>query len=181
MYLPFPGGTIRSWRSDDAGALARHANSRRVWANLRDRFPSPYTLDDADAWVRHCVRTVPATDFAIEVNGEAVGGIGLVLRTDVERVDAEVGYWLGEAYWGRGVMSEALQAFVPWALERFNLARMHAHVFAFNGASARVLEKAGFALEGRLRHSAFKDGTLIDQLLYARVRQDWRPSSSQSR
>ena len=107
--------------------------------------------------------------------GEAVGGIGLVLRTDVERVDAEVGYWLGEAYWGQGLMSGAVQVFAPWALERFNLARLHAHVFAFNLSSARVLEKAGFALEGRLRQSAFKDGTLIDQLLYARVREQWRP------
>ncbi len=176
MYLEFPGGLIRSWRADDAAPLARHANNRRVWANLRDRFPSPYTLDDADAWLRHCVRAVPATDFAIEVDGEAVGGIGVVLRSDVERVDAEVGYWLGETQWGKGVMSGAVQVFAPWALERFNLARLHAHVFAYNGASARVLEKAGFALEGRLRHSAIKDGTVIDQLLYARIRDSWRPS-----
>ena len=176
MYLPFPGGVVRTWRADDANSLAKHANNRRVWANLRDRFPSPYTLEDADAWLRHCVRTVPATDFAIDVHGEAVGGIGLVLRTDVERVDAEIGYWLGEAHWGHGVMSGAVQAFTPWALERFNLARLHAHVFSFNGASARVLEKAEYVLEGRLRQSALKDGTLIDQLLYARVREDWRPS-----
>jgi len=176
MHLPFPGGVVRTWRADDASALARHANNRRVWANLRDRFPSPYTIEDADAWLRHCVRAVPATDFAIEVNGEAAGGIGLVLRTDVERVDAEVGYWLGEAHWGQGVMSGAVQVFAPWALERFNLARLHAHVFAFNRSSARVLEKAGFTLEGRLRRSAFKDGTLIDQLLYARVREEWQPS-----
>jgi ribosomal-protein-alanine N-acetyltransferase len=176
MYLPFPGGVVRTWRADDASSLAKHANNRRVWANLRDRFPSPYTLEDADAWLRHCVRAVPATDFAIDVHGEAVGGIGLVLRTDVERIDAEIGYWLGEAHWGRGVMSGAVQAFTPWALERFNLARLHAHVFAFNGASARVLEKAEYVLEGRLRHSAVKDGTLIDHLLFARVREDWRPS-----
>lgn len=176
MYLEFPGGVIRSWRSDDALALARHANNRRVWANLRDRFPSPYTLDDADGWLRHCARAVPATDFALDVDGEAVGGIGVVLRSDVERVDAEVGYWLGEAHWGKGVMSGAMQVFAPWALERFNLARLHAHVFHFNAASARVLEKAGFTLEGRLRHSAVKDGSLIDQLLYARLRDPWRPS-----
>ena len=175
MHLPFAGGVVRSWRADDASALARHANNRRVWANLRDRFPSPYTIDDAEAWLRHCVRAVPATDFAIEVEGEAAGGIGVVLRGDVERVDAEVGYWLGESHWGRGVMSGAVEAFAPWALERFNLARLHALVFAFNRASARVLEKAGFALEGRLRQSAIKDGVLIDQLLYARVREQWRP------
>jgi RimJ/RimL family protein N-acetyltransferase len=146
-----------------------------VWANLRDRFPSPYTLDDAEAWLRHCARTVPVTDFAIEVDGEAAGGIGVVLRTDVERVDTELGYWLGEQYWGRGVMSRAVTAFVPWVLERFHVARVHANVFDFNTASARVLEKAGFTLEGRLRQSAFKDGRLIDQLVYARIREGWQP------
>ena len=175
MLLALSDGAIRNWRYDDAAALARHANSRRVWASLRDRFPSPYTVEDADAWLRHCARTVPVTDFAIEVGGEAVGGIGVVLGTDVERVDAEMGYWLGESHWGRGLMTEAVQAFVPWALARFNLARLHANVFAFNTASARVLEKAGFTLEGRLRHSAFKDGRLIDQLLYAYVREHWQP------
>ncbi len=175
MLLPFAGGTVRPWRLDDAPALARHANSRRVWANLRDRFPHPYTIDDANAWVRHCARLVPTTDFAIEVNGEAVGGIGAVLRGDIERVDAEIGYWLGEGCWGRGIMSGALAEFAPWVFERFNLARLHAHVFAFNHASARVLEKTGFQLEGRLRQSAFKDGRLIDQLLYARIREDWTP------
>jgi RimJ/RimL family protein N-acetyltransferase len=175
MLIPFPGGAIRSWRSDDAAALARHANNRHVWANLRDRFPSPYTLDDADAWLRHAARAVPATDFAIEVEGEAAGGIGVMLRSDVERVDAELGYWLGEAFWGRGIMTAAVRAFAPWALQRFHLARLHANVFGFNAASARVLEKAGFTLEGRLRQSAFKDGRLIDQLIYARIREDWQP------
>jgi RimJ/RimL family protein N-acetyltransferase len=173
MLLPFPGGIIRDWRADDAEPLARHANNRRVWENLRDRFPSPYTFDDAEGWLRHCARVVPAVDFAIEVGGEASGGIGVELGSDVERVGAEVGYWLGQSCWGRGVMSGAVQAFAPWALDRYNLARLYARVFAFNVASARVLEKAGFALEGRLKHSAFKNGALIDQLLYARTRERW--------
>jgi ribosomal-protein-alanine N-acetyltransferase len=175
VLLEIPGATLRPWRADDAVSLARHAHNRRVWANLRDRFPSPYTLDDAEAWLRHCARTAPVTDVAIDVAGEAVGGIGIVLQSDVERVDAEIGYWLGELHWGRGLMSAAVTAFVPWAFVKFNLARIHANVFAFNIASARVLEKAGFQLEGRLRQSAFKDGRLIDQLLYARVREGWHP------
>jgi RimJ/RimL family protein N-acetyltransferase len=175
MWLSFPGGTVRDWRLDDAPSLAQHADDRRVWANLRDRFPHPYTLEDATAWVRHCARMVPATDFAIEVDGEAVGGIGVVLRSDVERVDAELGYWLGRRCWGRGLMTHAVRVFVPWAFERFHLARIHAHVFAFNVGSARVLERNAFQLEGRLRQSAFKDGKLIDQLLYARVQEGWTP------
>jgi ribosomal-protein-alanine N-acetyltransferase len=108
MLLEIPGGMLRPWRGDDAASLARHANNRRVWANLRDRFPSPYTLNDADAWLRHCARAVPVTDLAIDVGGEAVGGLGVVLQSDVECVDAEIGYWLGEAYWGRGLMSAAV-------------------------------------------------------------------------
>jgi ribosomal-protein-alanine N-acetyltransferase len=175
MLLPIAGGLIRDWRADDVEPLARHANNHRIWENLRDRFPYPYTLNDAETWLRHSARLVPVTDFAIEVEGEAAGGIGVVLCSDVERVGAELGYWLGEAFWGRGVMTAAVRAFVPWALDRFNLARLHASVFEFNGASARVLEKAGFVLEGRLRHSAFKNGMLIDQLLYARTRDGWKP------
>lgn len=169
MHLPFGPGIIRDWRHSDAPALARHANNPRVWANLRDRFPSPYTLDEAEAWVRHCTRVTPATDFAIAVEGEAIGGIGVVLQHDVERTGAETGFWLGEAWWGRGIMTAAVSAFAPWALEHYRLTRLYAHVFEFNTASARVLEKAGFILEGRLRKAAVKQGRVIDQFLYARV------------
>lgn len=175
MRLEFAGGVVRQWRLDDAPALARNANNHNIWLNLRDRFPHPYTADDAEGWVRHCARTMPVTDFAIEVAGEAAGGIGIVLSTDVERVDAELGYWLGEPFWGRGVVTGALQVFVPWVFSRFNLARLHAQVFEFNVGSARVLEKAGFTREARLRQSAYKNGRLIDQFLYARIREGWTP------
>ena len=84
---------------------------------MRDRFPHPYTDEDADQWVHHCITASPATDFAIDVDGVACGGIGVMeLREDVERVSAEIGYWMGEEFWGRGLMTEAVSAFVPWAL-----------------------------------------------------------------
>jgi RimJ/RimL family protein N-acetyltransferase len=172
MYLVRPNAVIRSWRDDDAPALARHANNRKIWANVRDRFPSPYTIEDAESWVRHCGRAVPATDFAIEVDGEAAGGIGVVLHDDVERVSAELGFWLGEAFWGRGVMTDAVSAFVPWAFQQFDLARIYANVFVFNVGSARVLEKAGFLREGLLRRAVIKQGEVIDEWLYAQVRDD---------
>jgi ribosomal-protein-alanine N-acetyltransferase len=171
MRLPFGSGTIRTWRLADTRSLVAHANNRRVWANLRDRFPHPYTQRDAEAWIRHCLRTVPATDFAIEVNGEAAGGIGIVPQQDVERISAELGYWLGEAHWGRGIMSAAVSAFAPWALEHYGLERLYASVFEFNRPSARVLERSGFACEARMKRAALKEGRVIDQLLYARVRQ----------
>lgn len=170
MYLVRTRCTVRDWRVEDAHALSRHANNRKIWANVRDRFPSPYTVEEAEQWVRHCTRALPATDFAIEVEGEVVGGIGLVLQSDVERISAELGFWLGESVWGRGVMTEAVSAFVPWAFERFSLARIYAHVFEFNLASARVLEKAGFEQEARLRKAVIKEGRVIDEYLFARVR-----------
>ncbi len=171
MYLVRPACVLRNWRQDDAPALARNADNPRIWANLRDRFPSPYTLEDAESWVRHAVRALPATDFCLEVDGEAAGGIGVVLREDVERVSAELGFWLGEPYWGRGIMTEAVSAFVPWAFERFGLSRIYAQVFAFNVASARVLEKAGFVLEATLRRSAIKRDAITDQWQFARIRE----------
>jgi [ribosomal protein S5]-alanine N-acetyltransferase len=163
---------VRDWQREDAAAIVHHANNRKIWINVRDRFPSPYTLEDADNWVRHCARTLPATDFAIEVAGQAVGGIGVVLHDDVERVSAELGFWLGESLWGRGVMTAAVQTFVPWAFERFALTRIYANVFDFNLASARVLEKAGFAREALQRRAVIKDERVIDQFVYARIRED---------
>jgi RimJ/RimL family protein N-acetyltransferase len=169
MYLVQRSCIVRDWRVDDASALSRHANNRKIWAMVRDRFPSPYTIEDAEHWVRHCMRALPATDFAIEVDGEASGGIGVVVRDDVERISAEIGFWLGESVWGRGVMTDAVSAFVPWAFERFSLQRIYAHVFEFNQASVRVLEKSGFVREGRLRRAVIKDGRVLDEWLLARI------------
>jgi RimJ/RimL family protein N-acetyltransferase len=174
MELEFPGGRIRSWRAGDEPSLARHANSRNIWLNVRDRFPHPYTLAAAEGWVAMASTAEPETQFAIEVNGEAAGGIGLFLQEDVERYSAEVGYWLGEAYWGQGITTEAVGRFTEWSFENFELCRIYASVFAWNQASCRVLEKAGYQLEGRLRQSGVKDGRVVDGLLYATVR-EFRP------
>jgi RimJ/RimL family protein N-acetyltransferase len=172
VYLTRPTCIVRDWRVEDASSLSQHANNKKIWAMVRDRFPSPYTIEDAEHWVRHCTRALPATDFAIEVDGEAAGGIGVVLRDDVERVSAELGFWLGERVWGRGVMTDAVSAFVPWALDRFSLQRIYAHVFETNQGSARVLEKSGFAREGRLRRAVIKEGRVLDEWLFARVVED---------
>jgi RimJ/RimL family protein N-acetyltransferase len=171
MELEFPGGRIRSWRAGDEPSLARHANSRNVWLNVRDRFPHPYTLEHAQGWVAMASAAEPETQFAIEVNGEAAGGIGLFLQQDVERYSAEIGYWLGEQYWGRGIATAAVRRFTEYAFETFGLCRIYASVFAWNEASARVLEKSGYELEGRLRQASVKDGRVVDGLLYATVRE----------
>ena len=161
---------VRSWRESDAESLASHANNRRVWINLRDRFPHPYTIADARSFIAEALAAAPETMFAIEVETAAVGGIGFTLHDDVERVSAEIGYWLGEAFWGRGIMAEALAAVTAHAIRTHHLTRLFAVPYEWNVASFRVLEKAGYSLEGRMRRSAIKDGHVIDQLLYAHTR-----------
>jgi RimJ/RimL family protein N-acetyltransferase len=162
--------SVRSWEWRDRDAIVRHANNRNVSINLRDRFPYPYTASDARNWLDVVVGYEPETNFAIDVAGEAVGGIGFTLQPDVGRRSAEIGYWLGEEFWGRGIATEALIAVTDHAFAKYDLCRIYAHVFDWNGASARVLEKAGYEFEGRLRKSVIKEGQTIDQLMYAVVR-----------
>jgi ribosomal-protein-alanine N-acetyltransferase len=161
--------TIRAWRLDDATSLAKHANNRRVWLGLRDLFPHPYTIEDAKEFLRRVTAGRPMTNFCIDVGQSAVGGIGIRIGQDVHRHVAELGFWLGEEFWGHGIMTEVIPAFVDHCFEKFPLYRIYAEPYANNAASARVLEKAGFALEGRLRNNTFKDGKLLDSLLYAKT------------
>ena len=167
--------TLRPWRASDADALVRHANNINVARQLRDRFPHPYTRDDAREFLRAVAGTEPPNNFAIEVDGEAGGGLGFVAGADVERFSAEVGYWLGEALWNRGIASEALELFVRYAFDDLGLLRIFALPLADNGASIRVLEKAGFAREGTLRAGCVKYGEARDQVLYARINDRWVP------
>lgn len=161
---------VRSWKRDDAASLVRHADNRKIWRNLRDSFPHPYTEAEAAHWVGAASSQERETNFAIEVDGEAAGGIGFVLQTDVSRRSAEIGYWLGEAYWGRGVCTAALISMTEHAFSNFDLVRLYAGVFDWNPASRRVLEKAGYEFEGTQKKAVFKDGEIIDQHLYACVR-----------
>ena len=169
MQLMLKTCDVRSWRTSDADSLLRHANNRNIWLNLRDAFPHPYTKHDARAYIRSVRERTPETTFAIAVDDEAVGSVGFVLRTDVERVSAEIGYWLAEPFWGRGITTEALVALTRYAIGTHGLTRIYALPFAWNVASCRVLEKAGYVLEARLRRSAIKDGQVTDQMQYAYI------------
>src|SRR6266513_2522139 len=124
--------TIRPWRLDDADSLARHANNRKVWRALRDVFPHPYTAEDARKFLEATVKIEPITIFCIEVNDAAVGGFGIHLGNDVHRHTAELGYWLGDEFWARGVMTEAVGAFTDFCFDRFSLRRIYAEPFANN-------------------------------------------------
>jgi RimJ/RimL family protein N-acetyltransferase len=180
ISIPLESCEIRSWRAGDVHSLVEQANNRAIWINLRDAFPHPYTQRDARQFVRRVRGTRPETTFAIAVDRAAVGAIGFVLRPDVERVSAEIGYWLGEAFWGRGIATDAVVAITRHAIEAHGLTRIYALPFAWNIASSRVLEKAGYMLEARLRRSAIKDGIITDQLQYAFIapERDRPPSES---
>lgn len=164
---------VRLWQPSDARALVKHANNSHVAKQLRDRFPHPYTHAHAVSFLRQVTAAERQTNFAIEVDHEAAGAIGFVGGTDVERFSAEIGYWLGEEHWGRGIVTEALTMVTAHAFQAFNLLRLFALPFADNAASARVLEKAGYVREGTLRSSAVKYGAPRDQFIYARINERW--------
>src|SRR4030095_95060 len=122
----------------DSTSLTLHANNRNIWLNLRDAFPHPYKLKDARAFIRAAMQDQPERFFAIAVGGKAVGGIGYSLHRDVERVSAEIGYWLGEEFWGRGITTAALKALTEYAVQTHGLTRLYAVPYEWNQASFRV-------------------------------------------
>lgn len=164
------GFVLRPLEPQDAETLARHANDIRIWNNVRDYFPHPYKRTDADAFIAFASGKNPVQDFAIVIGGEAVGSIGYVPGTDIERVSAEVGYWLGHAYWGIGVTSAAVKALAAHIFATTDIQRLFATIFSHNPASMRVLEKAGFRQVGILQKAAVKNGHVIDLHLYERTK-----------
>ncbi len=164
---------LRPWQRSDAPDVARYANNDRIAQNLRNIFPYPYTLADAEGFIESCIAADEEKQMfrAIEVDGHAVGSIALCLGGDVYALTAELGYWLAEDYWGKGIMTQAVrqmckEGFARWA----DLVRIHAEPFAHNAPSRRVLEKAGFTLEGVLRQSVFKRHKVCDSCIYALLR-----------
>lgn len=160
---------IRSYRLEDGVALVRYADNPRIAENLRERFPHPYTHEDAAEWVSLAVEQDPETNFAIALDDELIGTIGLRLGEDVYRHSAEVGYWVGEPFWGRGIATCAVDEITAWGFGTFGLLRVFAYVFSENAASMCVLENAGFDLEARMRQAVVKNGRVMDQMLYARL------------
>ena len=171
MQIEFGEWMIRSFRPEDAPALAKYGNNRAVWRNIWDQHPYPYGMADAEEWIAYAMQQEPETIFAIASADEAVGCIGMLPQGDVARLSAEVGYWLGEPFWNLGITTGALKTLTEYAFSELGLVRLYATVMEWNPASARVLEKAGYQYEGLLRKSAFKDGQIIDQWLYAIVRE----------
>jgi [ribosomal protein S5]-alanine N-acetyltransferase len=163
---------LRSWQFGDEASLVENANNRKVSINLRDIFPFPYTLADAETWIK-IAENQPA-NFAIVVDGKAVGGIGVLFKEDISRKNAEIGYWLGENYWGQGIMSEAIKKMVDFTFKNYDIHRIYAGVFEHNLASMRVLEKAGFQHEAVLKKSIFKEGKLYDDHVFVIFRESFK-------
>jgi RimJ/RimL family protein N-acetyltransferase len=166
-----PSAVLRDWSADDATSIVRFANNPLIAATLRDGFPSPYTSGDAERFIAQA--TAPGNRnlfLAIEVRGEACGGIGIHPLEDVYRRTAEIGYWLAEPYWGRGIVTDAVRSLVRVAFNRYDLSRIQAGIFENNPASMRVLEKCGFVREVVHRNAVTKNGVTMDEVMYVRFR-----------
>jgi len=175
LHIRTPSCLLRPWREEDAAPLARHADNPRVAACMRDLFPSPYTIEDARRFV--AMATTPSKNIllAIEVQGEAAGGIGIHPLDDVYRGTAGIGYWLAEPFWGRGIVTDAVRALVPVAFGRTGIIRLQAGIFSQNPASMRVLEKCGFFREAVHRSAITKNGERMDEVLYVKFREGQNP------
>lgn len=160
--------TLLPWQLEFAPSIAKHANDPLVAQNLRDSFPSPYTLENANDFIKTAISSGD-TQFSrcIMVENEPVGSIGVFPLNDVYKKSAEIGYWLAREQWGRGIMTEAVLQVTAEAFALFDIVRIHAEVFSFNTASCRVLEKCGYAHEGTKRNSIYKNGRISDSEIYA--------------
>jgi RimJ/RimL family protein N-acetyltransferase len=162
---------LRPFTIEDLDSLVKFANNFKIAKNLMDVFPHPYSVEDGKAFIERSSKNSPQTIFAIEVNGEAAGAIGLHPQFDVYRKNAELGYWLAEPYWGKGIITKAIIQTVDYGFSNLDITRIFARPFGHNMASQKALEKAGFILEARLEKTIFKNGEYTDELIYAVRRQ----------
>lgn len=168
--LTFDEYCVRPVGEGDAPSIAKYGDNHNIWKYLRDYFPHPFTLEHAEAIVAETLRENPPWNFMVATKTEAIGCIGLSPQQDVHRYTAEIGFWLAEPYWGKGIMTQAVQLFSDNALAHWGLKRVYAGVYANNPASVRVMEKAGFEREGVMRASVFKERLVLDQVLLAKVK-----------
>lgn len=159
---------LRVWQKDDAQQLAAIANNKNIWSNVLDSFPSPYTVMDALQWINKESTAQPVTKFAIEFQGNVVGGIGMILNDDVYRNTVELGYFVGETFWGKGIATNAIQTIVEHIQKNYSVNRVMARVYAYNKASMKALQKAGFHLEGIQEKAAIKNNLLIDVFVWVK-------------
>jgi ribosomal-protein-alanine N-acetyltransferase len=159
--------TLRPWTLDDLDNLVKFANNQAIAKNMTDQFPHPYTADNGRAFIEFATKDSPIHVFAIDLRGTAIGGIGIHPQSDIQRRNAELGYWLAEPFWGKGIMTQAVPLMIDFAFKTYDITRIYARPFGTNVGSQRVLEKTGFKLEARFERSLFKNGEYLDELVYA--------------
>lgn len=164
--------TIREWRIEDKTALAENLNNTKVLNNLRDGLPYPYTADDAEGYIRAMLAADKDKTFAfaITLDDKVIGSIGVFRCDNIHYRTAELGYYIGEPYWGKGIMTSAVKQICKYIFDNTDIIRIFAEPFSYNIGSCRVLEKAGFQFEGLLKSNAEKNGVVLDMKMYALVR-----------
>ncbi len=158
---------LRPWQISDIESLAKYANNVNLTTFFTNRFPIPYSENDAENFIEIALNDNPMLKYAIEINGEAVGGIDFHPQADILCKNIEIGYWIGEPFWGKGIMTEVVKQIILIGFERFDVTRIYAKCFGQNIGSQKVLENAGFKLEARFENIIYKYDTFQDELIYA--------------
>jgi RimJ/RimL family protein N-acetyltransferase len=164
---------LRPWKLEDLESLVLYANNWNVARNLTDKFPFPYTEKHGISFIQFANSDNPVRIFAIEAEGKAIGGIGIHPQDDIHKRNAELGYWIAEPYWGKGIVSYAIKQVVNFAFSTYDIDRVFARPFGTNLASQKVLLKNNFVLEGKFEKALLKDGVLLDELVFAVRRENW--------
>ncbi len=159
--------TLRPWHIDDAEDLAKLANNKNVAQFMADVFPHPYSVENAKTFIAFATSNNTSTIFAIVVDGKPAGSIGLHLQTDILRKNAEIGYWLGEAYWGKGIITNVIPQIIDYGFKNMDIIRIFARIIGTNITSRKVVEKCGFKLEGQYEKTLYKNGEFLDEYIYA--------------
>lgn len=159
--------TLRPWHLDDVSDLVALANNKNIAQFMADVFPHPYTIENGKTFIAFATSNPNSKIFAIIVNNKPVGSIGLHLQTDILKKNAEIGYWIGEAYWGKGIITKAVPQMVDYGFKHLDIVRIFARIFGTNKASQKVMEKCGFILEGKYEKTIFKNNQFLDELIYA--------------
>jgi RimJ/RimL family protein N-acetyltransferase len=160
--------SLRTWQRQDAQQLAAIANNKNVWNYVRNRLPNPYTVTDALQWIAHCQTQKPTENFAIVYNGSIAGSIGCTPKEDVYKKTIEIGYFVGEEFWGKGIATEALKQLLQYIPQHFSIIRIYAETFSYNKASMKVLQKNNFYLEAIHRNAVVKNHSLCDAYIWAK-------------
>jgi [ribosomal protein S5]-alanine N-acetyltransferase len=164
---------IRPWKKEDKAPLLKLVNNKKIWDNVRDRLPFPYSEKDADEWLKLNVGVTPVLNFVIEVDGKFAGSIGMVPKEDVHRCNMEIGYWLGEPYWNKGAATKAIALMVAHIWKEYpDVVRIYADVYEHNKASMKALEKNGFHLEAIHKKAVIKNNVLLDEYVWVKLNKE---------